>query len=119
MMKSLFTTPALFADTPDVLYFFQCWALKIRNEAVVEGMGSHLHAHADPQSGLNAISIAQETFVHFNGPRLDKANNVIEEALNHHFGPGKPWPFTHISEPGQNRRAASPCKVLSEPQGEA
>ena len=46
-MKSLLTTPQLYADLGDILHVFQHCALKGRNEAVVVGMGSMVSLHAD------------------------------------------------------------------------
>ena len=69
------------------------------NEAVVEGMGSIVNLHADGRRGLNAQAYVQEAFIHVNGPMIDKADGLVTEALDIHFG-DKPWHFTQRSAVG-------------------
>jgi hypothetical protein len=119
---SLFTDSALYTGLGGVLSVFDQCALKICNEAVVEGMGSIVNMHADRRRGLSAQKYAsEESFVHYNGPPLPKADGIIKAALDIHFG-GKPWLFTQTSREGQRsafslegqvmrRHSATPCKL--------
>ena len=121
IMKSLFTDSGLYTGLGGVLSVFDQCALKICNEAVVEGMGSIVNMHADRRRGLSAQKYASESFVHYNGPPLPKADGIIKAALDIHFG-GKPWHFTQTSREGQRsafslegqvmrRHSATPCKL--------
>ena len=60
----------------------------MRNEAVVEGMGSIVNMHADGRRGLSAEAYVQEAFIHHvNGPMIDKAEDgLVKEALDLYFG---------------------------------
>lgn len=85
IMKSLFTNEQLWKGLGDILWMFEQCALKVRNEAVVEGMGSIVNLHADPRRHLSAEAYNKEAFIHYNGPPLPKARDIIKEALTHYF----------------------------------
>jgi hypothetical protein len=111
MMAALFTDPKLYDGLGDILYAFEQCVLKIRNEAVVEGMGSIVNTmHADPRRGLSADAYVKEAFIHVNGPMIDKADGLVKEALDIHFG-DKPWHFTQRSAVGMRK---SPFSIQSE-----
>jgi len=111
-MAALFTDGALSDGLGDILYAFEQCALKIRNEAVVEGMGSIVNLHADGRRGLNAQAYVQEAFIHVNGPMIDKADGLVTEALDIHFG-NKPWHFTQRSPMGLNGAFTIESEVIS------
>jgi hypothetical protein len=96
----LFTQKELSNNLGDVLYVFPACALKTRNEAVVEGIGSVVNMHASSRRGMSAEMYEHEAFIHFNGPPLARADGLIKAALNDHFD-GKPWHFNHTSVAGQ------------------
>ena len=100
VMKSLFTCKELYIGMGDVLDTFQACALKSRNEAVVEGIGSVVNIHADSRRGLSANKYSMEAFIHWNGPTLPAADGVVKSALDIYFE-GKPWHFKHVSVNGQ------------------
>ena len=99
MMKAIWTDSELNVGLGDILYAFEQCALKIRNEAVVEGMGSIVNLHADGRRGLSSDAYVQEAFIHVNGPMIDKVDGLVKEALDRHFK-GKPWHFMQRSARG-------------------
>jgi hypothetical protein len=99
MMAAIFTDGKLYDGLGDILYVFEQCVLKIRNEAVVEGMGSIVNLHANGRRGLSADAYVQEAFIHVNGPMIDKADGLVKEALDIHFK-DKPWHFTQRSACG-------------------
>ena len=111
IMKSLFTEVELFAGIGDILSVFEQCALKICNEAVVEGMGSIVTMHADARRGLEAGAYEKEAFIHFNGPPLDKADGIIKEALTIHFK-GPEWHFRQTSAVGQKSLFSVESEVM-------
>jgi len=71
IMKDLFTVPALHRDLEDILYVFTHLALKIVNEAVVEGMGGMISMHGDKSRGRLRQELTEiEALVHYNFPPL-------------------------------------------------
>lgn len=84
----------------NILWLFEHCALKIRNEAVVEGMGSIVNLHADPRRHLSSAAYNAEAWIHYNGPPLPKAKGIIEEALDLHFGGRDNWHFVQASSKG-------------------
>ena len=101
IMKDLFTVPALHRDLEDILYVFTHLALKIVNEAVVEGMGSMISMHGDKSRGRLRQELTEiEALVHYNFPPLAHPGSeaIIREALNHRFEGGK-WHFTQAHRP--------------------
>jgi hypothetical protein len=104
IMAYLYTEKELYEDCGDIMWLFEACVLKIRNEAVVEGMGSIVSKHADKRRGrIEAESYTGEAFVHFNGPPLGKADKMIRTALDKHFFTAKKkgWHFRHTSRAGQ------------------
>ncbi|KAK3232660.1 hypothetical protein CYMTET_56995 [Cymbomonas tetramitiformis] len=59
-MEDLFTDERLHEDVQDWLSLFQLCALKIQNEAVVEGMGSTMNRHATSVRGLTLDKEAEK-----------------------------------------------------------
>jgi hypothetical protein len=110
-MKALFTDAKLYVALPDVLYLFQLCALKTSNEAVVEGMGSIMDIHASPRRNLDQENYAQEAIVHFNGPPLNLAEDVVKEALNSRFPRG--WHFTSTDTSIKAHKGTLKFQVIS------
>eukprot|EP00918_Siedleckia_nematoides_P007170 GHVU01015589.1.p1 GENE.GHVU01015589.1~~GHVU01015589.1.p1 ORF type:complete len:295 (-),score=37.04 GHVU01015589.1:328-1212(-) len=96
IMKDLLTDSELFSGLGDILYMFVLCALKTSNESVLESVNSIISMHADATRSPSAGSYEAESFIHWNGPPLAKADGVITCALDRHFK-GKPWHFSHIS----------------------
>ena len=111
IMKDVFTTPALRCGVGDFLYLFQHCALKTANEAVVEGMGSIVDRHADPRRGLSPDHYTMEAVIHFNGPLMHEADDLLRAALDRFFN-GKDWHFTQTSACGQAGVYSVQSKVL-------
>jgi hypothetical protein len=109
IMRDLLTTRELYADLGDILYVFQHAALKGRNEAVVEGMGSMVSMHADKTRGrLGFDQYSAEAIFYYNFPPLSHpaSTGLICEALTLCFGKDKhgidkPWHFKATSAGGQ------------------
>ena len=76
IMEALFTEPDLYLNLGGILALFEQSVLKTRNEAVVEGMGSIVSYHADPQRHLSLDMYNMEGFVDYNGPPLQKVRFV-------------------------------------------
>ena len=117
IMKSLYKDSRLHADLCDIMYLFEHCALKTRNEAVVEGIGSIVNMHADGRRGLEAGAYEKEAFIHFNGPPLVQADAIIKEALDLHFE-GKPWHFKKESPEALATYMGQLSKVLERHKGE-
>lgn len=114
IMKPLFTDKKLYEGLGDILFLFQHCALKTRNEAVVEGMGSIVSMHADPRRGLSAEAYEKEAFIHYNGPTLSSADGrarIIKEALDIHFIKGTSH-FTKESDRALSKSTGSTSKVI-------
>ncbi len=94
LMEDLFTDERLYEDVQDWLYLFQLCALKIQNEAVVEGMGSTIDRHATSVRGLTQDKYVKESFIEYNGPAPSECDGFLTAALGLHFK-GKPWKFHH------------------------
>jgi hypothetical protein len=94
-MKHIWLDLELHAGLKDFLYLFEHCVLKSLNEAVVES-GSIVSKHADPQRGLAQPNYAREAMIHWNGPASPHCESFLTDALNDHFGSGKPWHFTSI-----------------------
>ncbi|KAK3289849.1 hypothetical protein CYMTET_2730 [Cymbomonas tetramitiformis] len=106
LMEDLFTDERLYEDVQDWLYLFQlCCALKIQNEAVVEGMGSTIDRHATSVTGLTQDKYVKESFIEYNGPAPSECDGFFTAALGLHFK-GKPWKFHH-TDPGNGSSAAT------------
>ena len=112
IMKSLYMDSDLHAGLGDIMYVFEHCALKTRNEAVVEGIGSIVNMHADGRRGLSAEAYEKEAFIHFNGPPLPKADGIIKEALDIHFE-GKPWHFKKDSAEALAKFSGTQSLVLN------
>ena len=54
----------------------------------------------------------KEAFIHVNGPMIDKADALVKEALDIHFG-DKPWHFTQRSAVGSRSAWSVQSAVIS------
>ena len=52
--------------------------------------------------GLTAHMIEMEAYIDWNAPPIDKAKDIIKEALDHHFK-GKRWHFFQTSLRGRTK----------------
>ena len=66
---------------------YQHCALKICNEAVVEGMCSVVNKHADGGGSLTFTPLAMETMIDYNKPAAANNDKLLTEALNLFFSP--------------------------------
>jgi hypothetical protein len=64
----------------DWLYVFELCATHTSNEAVVESMGAVIYQHAAPGRGLGP-EYARDAFIHWNGPKVHHADDLISAAL--------------------------------------
>ena len=110
-MKGVFTKPALRDGIGDILYLFTHCVLKTANEAVVEGMGSIVDRHADPRRGLSPDNYTKEAMIHFNGPLLHEADQLLSDALDRNFK-GNKWHFHQTSAAGQAGHFSIMSKVM-------
>ena len=67
--------------------FLRC-ALKTHVESVAESMGSIVDLHSEKRRGIGVTVVGEESMIHWNGPLANKANGLLEEALDRHFGAG-------------------------------
>eukprot|EP00854_Cymbomonas_tetramitiformis_P013665 gene13665-biopygen14052 len=108
-MEDLFTDERLHEDVQDWLSLFQLCALKIQNEAVVEGMGSTMNRHATSVRGLTLDKYVKESFIEYNGPAPSECDGFLSAAHGLHFK-GKPWKFHHTDV--RNRGKYQPRHVF-------
>lgn len=102
-MKSLYDEPELHKELGGLMWLFESCTLKTRCEAVVEGIvGSIVNVHANGRRGLTADMIEMEAYMDWNAPPIDKAKDIIKEALDHHFK-GKRWHFFQTSLRGRTK----------------
>ncbi|KAK3240904.1 hypothetical protein CYMTET_49290 [Cymbomonas tetramitiformis] len=95
LMEDLFTDERLYEDVQDWLYLFQLCALKIQNEAVVEGMGSTIDRHATSVRGLPQDKyVINESFIEYNGCAPSECDFFFTAALGLYFK-GKTWKSHH------------------------
>lgn len=71
-MKAVFTDKQFYSGVGGILSLIEQCVLKTHNEAVVEGMGSIVHRHADPQRHLSLEAYNMEGFIDYNGPPVLK-----------------------------------------------
>ena len=71
-------------------------------------MGSIVDRHADPRRGLSPDNYTKEAMIHFNGPLLHEADELLSDALDRNFK-GKKWHFHQTSAAGQ----AGPFSIVS------
>ena len=85
----------------DLLYFvienllhllLRC-ALKTHDESVAESMGSIIDLHSEKRRGIGETVVGEESMIHWNGPPVNKANSLLEAALDRHFGGKRNWHF--------------------------
>ncbi|CEO98804.1 hypothetical protein PBRA_006918 [Plasmodiophora brassicae] len=107
ILKCVFTEEDLYKDIPDIMYLLEHCVLKVSNEAVVEGMGCIIARHAAPGRHLSERSIADEAFIHYNGPDPSNADGILNDALDVYFKGGDHH-FSQTSLKGQ----ASPFAVI-------
>ena len=101
MQKDIWTNPSLHSSSPAFLWVYNHVLLKTGNEAVVEGMCKVIGRQADSTRGLSMGRYAKEARLVWNMPFQHEADLFLKEALDHYFGPGKPWHFYSIDK--QNR----------------
>ena len=83
----------LYSVIEDLLRLFLRCALKTHVESVAESMGSIIDIHSDKRKGINVTVVGEECVIHWNGPAVDKANGLLEAALDRHFGGKRNWHF--------------------------
>ena len=88
------------AGCGDFLHFFVHCALKMSNEAVVEGMCGCIAKFATKgRASMDAENYAKLAFLKYNGPELHEADDIIRAAFDSYFrlpsGEQKPWHFEH------------------------
>eukprot|EP00854_Cymbomonas_tetramitiformis_P009003 gene9003-biopygen9168 len=109
-LRNLCMSPCALPDEYMHLRMLHTWAvekgklcaLKIQNEAVVEGMGSTVDRHATAVRGLKQEKYAKESFIEYNGPESSEADGFLTAALNLHFK-AKPWHFQHVDKRGRGK----------------
>ena len=83
----------LYSEIEDFLYLFLRCALKAHVESVAESMGSIIDLHSDKRRGIDVTVVGEESMIHWNGPPVNKANGLLEAALDRHFGGRRNWHF--------------------------
>eukprot|EP00794_Sanderia_malayensis_P004949 gene4949-5598_t len=84
---------SLYSGIEDLLHLFLRCALKTHVESVAESMGSIIDLHSDKRRGIDVRVVGEESMIHWNGPPVSKANELLESALDAHFGGRRNWHF--------------------------
>ena len=83
----------LYQDKKEFLSFALKLLCKIPNESVVECIGSIAELHTKPQRNCNFRRYETELMIDWNGPNLSKAEALLINSLDRHFGSRKKWHF--------------------------
>ena len=84
---------SLYSGIEDLLHLFLRCALKTHVESVAESMGSIIDLHSDKRRGIDVRVVGEESMIHWNGPPINRANDLLESALDRHFGGRRNWHF--------------------------
>ena len=84
---------SLYSGIEDFLHLFLRCALKTHVESVGESMGSIINLHSDKRRGIDVRVVGEESMRHWNGPPVNRANDLLESALDRHFGGRRNWHF--------------------------
>ena len=82
IQKVILTKKYFYEGLGDYIYMYQHCALKICNEAVVEGMCSVVSKHADGAMSLTFTHLAMESMIDYNKPVAANGDKLLTEALN-------------------------------------
>ncbi len=93
VLHMILRNEVLYAGIEEFLHFFLRCALKTHVESVAESMGSIIDMHNDKRRGLDVKVVGGEAMIHWNGPPLHAADDLLESALDRHFGGKKNWHF--------------------------
>ena len=107
IMEDVFTAERFYANCDAFLTLFQHCATKFPPESVVESMGGMWDKCASDERHPSFTTGGQEAVIAWSAPQAwhPEWTVFVNHALNEHFGPGKPWNFTHVDERFHRSRA--------------
>ena len=100
VLHLLLKFPELYEDISGVLHLFLRCASKTHAESVAESMGNYLDMYSEKKRGLDITAVGEESYIHWNGPPVHRANLLGKASLDKKFEGRSSWRF--VSKTGRH-----------------